>query len=77
MGFAKNWHNQSAVEVVVSHFARRFGNQCTPMTGGTSQPPSFDALARAMVGADRVVGAEGPEPQRMREMVLQMPRFLN
>jgi hypothetical protein len=46
------------------------------MAGGAVQPASFDTLARAVVGADRIIGAKSSKPERICEMVLQVPRFL-
>jgi hypothetical protein len=77
MGFAKYWHNQSTIEVVIPHFAGRLSDQRAAMTCGTVEQPSFDALARAVVGADRIVRAQDSQPERMRQVILQVPCFLD
>jgi hypothetical protein len=77
MGLAKNWHNQSAIEVVITHFAGWLRDQRATMTCGTVEQPSFDALARAVVGADWIIRAQGSQPERMRQMILQVPCLLD
>jgi len=77
MGLAKNWHNQSTIKVVIPDFAGRLRDQRATMACGTVEQPFFDAFARTVVGADRIVRAQSPQPERMRQMILQVPCFLD
>ena len=76
-GDAEDRHDERAVEVVVAHLAGGLGDQRAAVAGGAVEPAALHALARRVLGADRVVRAERRHPQRVGEVVLDVPRLLH
>ena len=77
VGYPEHRDHERPIEVVVPHLTGCFGHQRAAVTCRAMKPAAFHALARSVVGTNRVIGAECPGAERIGQVEFDMTGLLD